>query len=548
MVDNQKKPFRVTPGQFQDSMRIIVGNKTNATIRDLEEEEGELEEKKGTVISIDRNKINGDGWLVKDEEGNTYNCSCAFSMYDLPSTVERGGILYPNETVNVIFTINPVLRINTIKEFQSASLDAQKAEQEKDNNKVITDNADGSSNDEDKNKDKDKSSTPKLDISQWQHGDKPTTIIAKPKSAISISDSMISFNYNNTNTMIADEQAVSTFGEKTEIATQKLDIKSDEIKIKELDIVDYIQTENRNTIEDFYSTFGLSAGGVEDESIEIIQEGNIGQLNFKGFDLHIPDYEIIIADLKNPILFPDFKQKHPLLNDNIDELFIYPNGLVTVKAREPYPPIDGEPNKQKLLGTFNWIASKTNKKNVLDIIVGKTCDCCNNDSNGQATFFNYCPKCQTWNTLSEINYDIVCSSCHTHFCENCGHDNTQSCNIKTYDLKKYDENKIISESTHCDYCIMQIPENFVKEFANYCPHCHKWGYLHTIEEKDINGQNKKLLECTFCKQKYCANCATIQNETFARSFIGKDIKYNDIKDKMMKLAFVRNDSYGRTNN
>ena len=555
MVNDKKKPFRITPGQFQDSMRIIVGNKTNATIRDLEEEEGELEEKKGVVISIDRNKVNGDGWVVKDEEGNTYNCSCASSMYDLPSTVERGGVLYPNETVNVVFTVNPVLRINTIKEFQSASLDALKAKQRSKSQQVITDNADGSSDTKDKDKDKDKKKkdkstddTVKLDISKWKHGDKPTTIIAKPKSAISISDSMISFNYNNTNTMIADEQAVSTFGEKTEIATEKLEINSDEIKIKEIDIVDYIQDESRNTIDDFYATFGVAVGGVEDELIEIVQEGNMGQLNLKGFFLHIPEYEQVIADLKNPMMFPDSKQKHPLLNEKIDELFIYPNGLVTVKAREPYPPHEnGEINKQKVLGTFNWISSKTSKKNVIEIIVGKTCDCCDNNSNGQASFFNYCPKCQTWNTLSEINYEIICSSCHTHFCENCGHDTTQSCNVKTYDLKHYSTNKIISESTHCDYCIMQIPEDFVKEYANYCPYCHKWGYLHTIEEKDINGQKKNLLECTFCKQQYCANCSTIQNEAFSKSFIDKNIKYDDIKDKIYKLPFVRNDSYGRTN-
>lgn len=559
--ENKTKPFRITPGQFQDSMRIIVGNKTNATIRDLEEEEGELEEKKGTVVSIDRNKINGDGWVVKDEEGNTYNCSCASSMYELPSSVERGGILYPNETVTVTFTVNPVLRINTIKEIHSATLDALREQQkQKNQNKTITKNADGT-NDDDKDKDKDKdknnknnknkkdSNTVKLDVSKWQHGDKPTTVIAKPKSAISISDSMISFNYDNTNSVIANEESVSTFGQKTEIATQALEINSDEIKVKHVDFVDYIQAESKNTIQDFYRTFGVSVASVEDEFIDIEQEGNMGQLSFKGFDFTMSENEMIVADLKNPILFPDFKQKHALLNENVDELFIYPNGLVTIRARTPYPPDEeGNPNKQKILGTFNWITSKMVKRNVLEIVVGEICDCCDDNYNSTVSYFNYCPKCQTWNTLSEINNKIICSSCHTHFCANCGHDTTQSCNVKVYDLKKYNEHKILSESTHCDYCIMQIPENFMKEYANYCPYCHKWDYLHTIEEKDKDGQTKKLLECTSCKQKYCANCSTIQNEIFPRSFIGSNIKFNDYKDKIKKIPFIRDDANGRIDN
>ena len=103
-----QRPFRPTIARTQNSMKIFNSTKTNATIRDLEEEEGELEEKEGTVVSIKRDAINGAGWTVKDAQGNKYLCSCASSMYEIPDSVERGGVLYPKETVTVTFTVNPV--------------------------------------------------------------------------------------------------------------------------------------------------------------------------------------------------------------------------------------------------------------------------------------------------------------------------------------------------------------------------------------------------------------------------------------------------------
>ena len=156
--------FRPSIARVQNAQKVFTSAKTNATIRDLEEEEGELEEKEGTVVSIKRDSINGSGWTVKDKEGNIYICSCASSMYEIPETVERGGVLYPKETIKVTFTVNPVLRINTIKEIKSLG-----------------------------------SETEKLDISKWQHGDESTTVIAKPKSALSISDGFIKLDYNNDN-------------------------------------------------------------------------------------------------------------------------------------------------------------------------------------------------------------------------------------------------------------------------------------------------------------------------------------------------------------
>ena len=113
---NNKPGFRPTPTQVADSLKILTGVKTNSTIRALEEEEGELEEKEGVVVSIQTDKINGAGWTVKDDKGELYVCSCASNMYDLPETQEHDGFLYPSDNVKVIFEINPVLQLNRIIE------------------------------------------------------------------------------------------------------------------------------------------------------------------------------------------------------------------------------------------------------------------------------------------------------------------------------------------------------------------------------------------------------------------------------------------------
>ena len=222
-----RKAFRPTNARFTNSMKIVTSTKSNSTIRDLTEDEGELQELIGTVESIDRDKINGSGWKVKIDDGQTYVCSVASSLYEIPSTVERGGILYPNETVTCKFTVNPVLRINTITEF-------------------LTDAGDENSEDGTEN-------TSALDVSKWTHGDKPTTVIAKPKSALSISDGFIELNYDNDNSVLADPNAVKTTGKETQINTDKLSINSGSISIQGTDLSDLLDaTANANNK---YNTF-----------------------------------------------------------------------------------------------------------------------------------------------------------------------------------------------------------------------------------------------------------------------------------------------------
>ena len=517
-----KKAFRITPGQAQDAMKIIVGTKTNATIRDLEEEEGELEEKTGTVVSIDRDKINGNGWTIQDEEGNTYKCSCASNMYELPASTERHGVLYPNQTVTVKFTINPVLRTNTITEinFVDEKGKAKRAGKSqfdtfRENKKKKQAEARGEKYEEPK----DDTEEGVLDIAKWRHEDEATTIIAKPMSAISVSNSKITFNYNNTNTVLADEESVATEGAKTKIDTKKLDINSDEIKIQDQLLEDYIID---------YSIFNLlaydstSSVNVDEYGIDILLQSGMGQIAINR-NLELYANERIVADLKNPVMFPNNRLRYPLLSDDdVFDLNIYPNGLVTIGSR-------GNPGPKDILSTVNWLTSPYGIKNVITVNVGKMCDCCS-DISGQKSYLNYCPKCGTWKTLYEVNYQIKCSTCNTTYCEACGHDISVSCSNSMYNLKEYDQNVISDTATSCNYCEAQIPTGDKKEYANWCPYCHQWGYLHVNEDKE----SKKTLECTYCNKSFCLNCGVLQDQTFVNSYIQTPITFQSYKDFVEK--------------
>ena len=526
--DNKnKKGFRITPGQAQDAMKIIVGTKTNATIRDLEEEEGELEEKTGTVVSIDRDKINGDGWTVQDEEGNTYKCSCASNMYEIPASTERHGVLYPDQTVTVKFTVNPVLRTNTITEInfldeKGVAKRAGKSQFDtfKENKAKKQAEARGEKYEEPK----DDTEEGVLDIAKWRHEDEATTIIAKPMSAISVSNSKISFNYNNTNEVLADEDAIKTEGDKTKINTKKLDINSDEVTIQDQPLEDYIID---------YALFDLLAydsttfTNVEDIGIDILLQSGMGQIVINR-DIDLYDDERIIGDLKNPVMFPNNKLRYPLLGENdVYDLNIYPNGLITVGSR-------GKPGEGKhISSTINWLTSPYGIKNIITVNIGKMCNCCG-DVSGQKSYLNYCPKCGAWKTLYEVNYQIKCSSCNAMYCEGCGHDLSSNCSVDTYNLKEYEQNIISDVATSCNYCDAQIPIGEKKEYANWCPYCHQWGYLYVREDKE----SKKTLECTYCNKSFCLNCGTLQNQNFINSYIQTPITFQDYKEFMKNNGFM----------
>ena len=492
----KKEIFRHTPHRAADAMKIIVGNKTNATIRELEETEEDIEEIEGVVVSIDKDKINGDGWTVKDKDGNTYTCNCASNMYELPETEEYGGVYYPKKTVKVKITKNPILRNNSITEILSLGKNEKK-----------------------------------IDLSKWKHGNKATTIIAKPKSAISISDGLISFNYDNKNEVKADKDAVKTQGEKTIIDTKTLNINSDDISIHDISLDEYINKQALTKIN-----YQNKSNNPHDLGININNQNNLGQLHLD-VKTYIPKgKQKIIADLKNPALFPERIQRQPLLaGTDIDEVYIYPNGLVTVEAR-------GVPNEKEIFTTLNWITPQYINKNIIVVQIKTACDCCDEKKSGQASYFNYCPECKTWNTLSE-DYEgyITCNSCHLRWCEGCGHLKDGDCTNKGKDLKIYADNNIImAVGTSCKYCKNNIPTGQIREYANYCPKCHKWGYLR-LDNQYTNSNENTVIHCDNCEASYCTNCTIIQGDNFISSFLSNDYYYNDFKEKYPKLTHIRDD-------
>ena len=391
-----QKIFHHSPHRAVDSMKILVGNKTNATIRDFEETEEDIEEITGVVISIDKDKITGNGWEVKDDDGNVYYCNIAFNLYELPETREYGGVYYPTKPVTVKVTKNNVLRTNTITEVTSLGEDEDK-----------------------------------IDLSQWKHGDKPTTIIGKAKSAISISDAFITFNYDNTNEIKADANSLKLEGEQTDINTKNLNINSD-VNINGNALDDYLYQRTINALDD------LNSRNVN--GMNVIQNNGLSQMNIIK-TVYIPaNTQRILFDLLDPRYYPDRVQTHPLLTgSDINRLYIYPNGLVSVQSNNQVPVSDAA-----IQSTINWLTPQYSKKNVLTINVASACECCDNGLGGIREYFNYCPHCKTWNTLYENQHIIKCDACSTTWCPNCGHVKGNECNDKTYDLKEYNNiNKIV---------------------------------------------------------------------------------------------------------
>ena len=338
--------FRPSIARVQNAQKVFTSAKTNATIRDLEEEEGELEEKEGTVVSIKRDSINGSGWTVKDKKGNIYICSCASSMYEIPETVERGGILYPKETIQVTFTVNPILRINTIKEIKSLG-----------------------------------SETEKLDISKWRHGDESTTVIAKPKSALSISDGFIKLDYNNDNKVLANSEGISTKGNKTTIDTNNLAINSTNIEIEGTSLNDLIYDNALNT-SNTYETYTLDSpyGSITIDRTNNMTQIDISAQGIKGYG--------VIGEIKDQKAIPVKELSQQLVTDgNIVDIVtidtdgiikIYPFEMNGIKDDSVYSNSDYQRNIQSLT---QWVTPQVKSRNYIKVTVNKTCDSCNEHDN-----------------------------------------------------------------------------------------------------------------------------------------------------------------------
>lgn len=619
-MSNNKPQFRPSPTRVQNSIKILAGTKTNATIRDIEEEvkdddkKGELEEKIGTVSSIIRDKINGDGWIVKCDDGQSYHCSCANSMYDIPSSVERGGVLYPSTTVQVKFTVSKVLRRNTITEIISGLDDdtgksKSKTDKKKDNSYVSSSvwsqissilskyypsitsqntiiqnfidagtnwskiakivnqlggNADkqntvikliqnankstSSSSSASKDKKNDISSSSsggKLDISKWRHGEEATTIIAKPKSAISISNSLISFNYENTNgptiereNLNINKDGVSANGSKMEINTNETAINSDRITVNGKDVKDVA----KKNIQDKNKKDGaVITSNQQSPNIIVQRTQNIVQLNITNLELTVNKTERVIADIKDSFALPIKKQtfgvaSSVLVTDkeetpiNTDIITVYSNGVITIKTTE-------NEGKHKISSSHNWITNIYNPRNIITITQPATCSFCtlNNASviEDSYAYANYCPNCGEWNVLSILNNQIYCSSCGEIFCGVC------SANINTNEpkIKNYEIHKVQSKVSSCEDCNINAVSEVYRYYMDYCPNCGKWDILIPVEK-----DGKYQFYCPSCQIYYCTCCgsgtiATKDEQKKYKNFVKNIISYDDYKNSNNKIIF-----------
>ena len=480
--------FRHTYQRVQRASQMISSTRTNATLRDLDEEEGELEEKEGTVVSIKQNLINGAGWTVKDKEGQTYICSCAASMYDLPQTKERGGVLYPSETVKVKFQINPILRMNTIVEILSLG-----------------------------------ESTNTLDISKWKHGDESTTVIAKPKSAISMSDGFITMNYDNSNQIIANSNSITTKGKSTNIDTQDFNINASNINIQGESLENMIDEQALN-VSNEYISFYLNTP--PDITMSLDKSNNITQLSvsaqkFSGYG--------VIGQIKEQKAIPVREQSQQLITDGncTDIIKISTDGIISIE------PFEGQCNSSRnITSTNNWIAPQTTR-NYIKVTVQETCDYCDEGTNTSMEYINYCPHCQNFDVLSSTSTSIRCNTCNMQYCQNCG---TNILN-PSEKLKTYKDNYISAYGTTCKYCKEQLKPGTNKQYVNYCPDCKQWGTLIQSEkEQDDNIIN--ILECGNCNSQFCNTCG-IDQEKHGLTLNEKAVSYKQYDDAFRKLKYIR---------
>lgn len=482
------KSFRPTHGRVQNASKLINGTRSNATIRDLEEEEGELEEKEGIVTSIKQDLINGAGWTVKSED-QTYICSCATSMYELPETKERGGYLYPTEKVKVRFQINPVLKINTITEILSLG-----------------------------------DETETLDISKWKHGDKSTTVIAKPKSAISISNGFIDINYNNNNKVTADDDAITTTGKKTQINTKETNINSDVVKINGVSVFDLITGESR-AVSNEYASYHIKT--INDVNLFLDRSNNMTQIDISTSN-PISGHGVI-GEIKDQKAIPIREQSQQLITDGhcTDIITIDTDGIIRIKTFE-----NECTEERSIMSTNNWITPQVESRNYIKVIVPKTCDYCHEGTNTKSEFINYCPKCKNFNTLIDTSISIKCT-CGAEYCQNCGTNLSDS----SQKLKKYQDTYVIGYGTTCKHCNTQLQAGTNKQYVNYCPDCEEWGWLtQTTMEQDGNTIN--ILKCNYCNAKFCCTCG-INQEKHGLTLTNSPVQYSKYKNALRKLKYIK---------
>lgn len=558
--ENKSKAFRPTPARVKNSIKILAGTKTNATIRDIEEdEEKELEEMTGTVIEIDRNKINGDGWKVQGDDGNIYQCSCASSMYEIPDSVTRGGVLYPSSTTTVKFTISKVLRRNTITEFLSGSgIDESVAQGNKSTptgtqNKVIQGSSSGNDgnsksdgNSDDDEGEEESKSAGTLSVADWQHGDKATTVIAKPMAAISISDGLISFNYNNTNAVMADATSTKIIGEATEINTNNLEVNSSNVTVNGQTIEEKMAEKTQSVISDQAKVDSYPTDQATTTSLNysdginqmfIDKERNTVQVIVDSTNMALTNEERVILDIKDQKFFPLRDQSYTItaLPFGNDLITAHADGVITIKTLDKLE--DNKDIKKTFSSTHVWLAPQYSLKNVITIYSPSSCGCCKTKGKQMSVFFNYCPICQEWYTLQNYANHAKCLKCKNVFCGSCGKGLDFKCSNTLAKLYSYEQNKISTQTFVCNHCQSSNSNDETKVYANYCPSCKKWNYL-IQKNKPQNNDQMEYFYCGYCGKEFCSSCGMNLSNEVVKSFEDDTYYYDNYIAKYKKMYFV----------
>ena len=395
------------------------------------------------------------------------------------------------ESIHVTFTVNPVLKINTIKEIKSLGEE-----------------------------------TKKIDISQWKHGNESTTIIAKPKSALSISDGFIKIDYNNDNKVIASNKGISTEGQSTNINTDTLYINSQNVHVQGVTLSEMI-TEEALEVSNEHVSFEID--GFSDVDMVLDRSNNMTQLTISSKRSIDIDKEYVLGEIKDQNSIPIRKQTQQLLTDGncIYILTIDTNGIISVS-----PTYNNScTNDRNILSTNTWITPRIQSRNYIKVTVANSCDNCNDGDNTKMEYVNYCPSCNKWNVLSNTGRYIRCS-CGELYCQNCG----TGINNTSLSLKKFLDNYIMTYGTTCQYCNKQLSSK-IKYYINYCPNCQEWNVLeqgeYITEDETIN-----VLSCSSCESVFCSTCGIDQNN-HGLTLTDAKVQYTSYRDALRKLKYVK---------
>lgn len=112
MVDSKRYDPTIT--RFRKHTQSFVSNKTKkGHLNKDERDTGDVIKEEGTLVSVDRNNLNGKTWKVK--VGNKiYDCTYGDNIVYLPECTEQGNLYKPKKECKVEVSIDKKSKIYTI--------------------------------------------------------------------------------------------------------------------------------------------------------------------------------------------------------------------------------------------------------------------------------------------------------------------------------------------------------------------------------------------------------------------------------------------------